>query len=133
MSEIRFGTDGWRGIIADDVTFAKVRLVARAIARQVRAEARGQPAPHVLVGHDTRFLSREFAQATAEAMTGEGVKVSLTSAFAPTPAFSYAVVRMRAAGAVVIGEPQSAAIQRGQVQVQLWRIGSHRIHAGCRG
>jgi phosphomannomutase len=102
MSEIRFGTDGWRGLIADDVTFVNVRLVARAIARRVRAEVGGQPAPRVLVGHDTRFLSREFAQAAAEAMTGEGVKVSLTSAFAPTPAFSYAVVCLRAAGAVVI-------------------------------
>ncbi|HSB68889.1 MAG TPA: phosphoglucomutase/phosphomannomutase family protein [Candidatus Methylomirabilis sp.] len=102
MSEIRFGTDGWRGVIADDVTFASVRLVARAIARRVRDESRGQEPPHVLVGHDTRFLSREFASAAAEAMAGEGVRVSLAEAFAPTPAFSYAVVRLRAAGAVVI-------------------------------
>jgi phosphomannomutase len=102
MSEIRFGTDGWRGIIAEDVTFANVRVVARAIARRVRAEGGGQPTPHILVGHDTRFLSREFAQAAAEAMAGEDVRVSLASAFAPTPAVSYAVVRLGAAGAVVI-------------------------------
>ena len=102
MSEIRFGTDGWRGIIAEDVTFANVRVVARAIARRVRAEGGGQPTPHILVGHDTRFLSREFAQAVAEAMAGEDVRVSLASAFAPTPAVSYAVVRLGAAGAVVI-------------------------------
>lgn len=102
MTEIRFGTDGWRGVIADDVTFANVRLVARAIARRVRAEAGGQEPAHVLVGHDTRFLSREFARAAAEAMAGEGVRVSLAEAFAPTPAFSYAVVRLHAAGAVVI-------------------------------
>jgi phosphomannomutase len=102
MTDIRFGTDGWRGIIAEDVTFANVRLAARAIARRVRAEATGSGAPHVLVGHDTRFLSPEFAQAAAEAMVAEGVRVSLTEQFAPTPAYSYAVVRLRAAGAVVI-------------------------------
>jgi phosphomannomutase len=102
MTEIRFGTDGWRGIIAEDVTFANVRLAARAIARRVRADAAGGGAPHVLVGYDTRFLSREFAQAAAEAMAAEGVRVSLTEQFAPTPAYSYAVVRLRAAGAVVI-------------------------------
>jgi len=68
----------------------------------VRAGAVGQGAPHLLVGHDTRFLSREFAQAAAESMAGEGVQVSLASDFAPTPAISYAVVRMRTAGAVVI-------------------------------
>jgi len=102
MTDIRFGTDGWRGIIAEDVTFANVRLVARAIARRVRADGGGQSSLHILVGHDTRFLSQEFARAAAEAMAGEGVQVSLTSAFAPTPAFSYAVVRLGAAGAVVI-------------------------------
>jgi phosphomannomutase len=102
MTDIRFGTDGWRGIIAEDVTFANVRLAARAIARRVRAEATGDGAPHVLVGYDTRFLSREFAQAAAEAMVAEGVRVSLAEQFAPTPAFSYAVVRLGAAGAVVI-------------------------------
>ena len=63
--DIQFGTDGWRGVIADDFTFANVRLAARAIARRVRAEADGA-SPHVLVGYDTRFLSREFAQAAAQ-------------------------------------------------------------------
>jgi len=101
MIDIQFGTDGWRGVIADDFTFANVRLAARAIARRVRAEANGA-SPHVLVGYDTRFLSREFAQAAAQTMAAEGVRVSLAAAFAPTPAFSYAVVRLQAAGAVVI-------------------------------
>ena len=101
MTDIQFGTDGWRGVIADDFTFANVRLAARAIARRVRAEADGA-SPHVLVGYDTRFLSREFAQAAAQTMAAEGVRVSLAAAFAPTPAFSYAVVRLHAAGAVVI-------------------------------
>jgi len=102
MTEIQFGTDGWRGIIAADVTFDNVRLAARGIARRVLAEAGELRPPHVLVGYDTRFLSREFAQAAAEAMAAEGVRVSLANGFAPTPAFSYAVVRLGAAGAVVI-------------------------------
>ncbi len=102
MAEITFGTDGWRGIIADDMTFANVRLVAKAIARRVLAEAGATPAPHVLAGYDTRFLSREFAQTAAGAMADEGVRVSVAEDFAPTPAFSYAVVRLHAAGAVVI-------------------------------
>jgi phosphomannomutase len=102
MTDIQFGTDGWRGIIAEDVTFANVRLAGRAIARRIRGDGNDRSSPHILVGHDTRFLSREFAQAVAEAMAGEGVRVSLASAFAPTPAFSYAVVRLGAAGAVVI-------------------------------
>ncbi len=102
MTNLRFGTDGWRGIIAADVTFDNVRLAARAIARRVLAEADERRPPHILVGYDTRFLSQEFARAAAEAMAAEGVRVSLATGFAPTPAFSYAVVRMRAAGAVVI-------------------------------
>ena len=102
MTDIRFGTDGWRGIIAADVTFDNVRLVARAIARRVLAEAAEGRPPRILVGYDTRFLSREFARAAAEAMAVEGVRVSLADRFAPTPAFSYAVVRLGAAGAVVI-------------------------------
>jgi phosphomannomutase len=102
MTEIRFGTDGWRGIIADEMTFANVRLVARAIARRVWHEPSAARPPQVLVGYDTRFLSREFAQAAAETMAAEGVRVSVAEAFAPTPAISYAVVRLGAAGAVVI-------------------------------
>ncbi len=113
MASIRFGTDGWRGIIAADVTFDNVRLAARAIARRVLAEAGDWHPPHVLVGYDTRFLSREFARAAAEAMAAEGVRVSLAIGFAPTPAFSYAVVRLGAAGAVVITASHNPAEYNG--------------------
>jgi phosphomannomutase len=114
MSDIRFGTDGWRGVIADAVTFESVRLVSRAIARRVLAEMGGGASrPQLLVGYDTRFLSREFARAAAEAMAAEGLRVSLASAFAPTPAVSYAVVRLGAAGAVVITASHNPAIYSG--------------------
>lgn len=150
MDAIRFGTDGWRGVIAEDVTFASIRLVARAIARRVRADAGAHPPPLVLVGHDTRFLSREFAQAAAETMADEGVRVSLASAFAPTPAFSYAVVRLRAAGAVIItashnppeysgikfksafGESASIAFTRG-VEEEIRRLRAASREPGAEG
>lgn len=102
MGEIRFGTDGWRGIIAEEVTFDSLRLVARAYARRIRAEAAGPEPPEVLVGHDTRFLGAQFARAAAEVLAAEGLRVSLTSRFAPTPAFSHAVVHRGAAGALVV-------------------------------
>jgi len=102
MVDIKFGTDGWRGIIAEDVTFSNVRLVARAIGLTVKDDVGSGRVPVLLVGHDTRFLSREFARAAAEALAAEGVAVKLTDAFAPTPAFSYAVVHQGADGAVVI-------------------------------
>ena len=148
MAEICFGTDGWRGIIAADVTFDNVRLVARAIARRVLAEATEDLPPHVLVGYDTRFLSRDFAQAAAEAMAAEGVRVSLADCFAPTPAFSYAVVRLGAAGAVVItashNPPQYSGVKfkaafggsapvsftRG-VEEEIRRIGAERRTQPC--
>jgi len=84
------------------MTFANVRLVARAIARRVLRESGEARQPHLLVGYDTRFLSQEFAHAAAEVLAAEGVRVSVAEAFAPTPAISYAVVRLGAAGAVVI-------------------------------
>ncbi len=113
MTEIRFGTDGWRGIIAAEVTFASVRLVARAIARRVRAEAVGAEPPLVLVGYDTRFLAGEFARAAAETMAAEGLRVSLASDFAPTPALSYAVIQRGAAGALVLTASHNPAVYSG--------------------
>jgi len=100
MGKIKFGTDGWRGVIADDFTFANVCRVALAIAEYVRQE--GDPERGLVVGYDRRFLSAEFAQSAAEAAAYAGVPVILADRAVPTPALSYAVVARRAAGAVVI-------------------------------
>ncbi len=100
MDKIRFGTDGWRGMIGEDFTFANVRRVARAIAEYVRAES--QPQRGLIVGYDTRFLSPEAAQAAAEVVAETGVPVTLAAGPTPTPAVSYAVVAHRAAGAIII-------------------------------
>ena len=99
MPGIRFGTDGWRAVIAEDFTFANVRAVARATAAWMRRA--GLAERGAVVGHDTRFLSEEFALAAAEAIAGDGVPVALASTAAPTPAISHAV-RERGAGAGVV-------------------------------
>jgi phosphomannomutase len=95
-TQIKFGTDGWRGVIAEDFTCENVRTVAHAIARYVvRAE---RPERGVLVGYDTRFASELFARIAAEAISAAGIPVWLSTDAAPTPALSL-LVRMRGAAA----------------------------------
>lgn len=96
---IRFGTSGWRGIIADDFTFAGVRLAATAIGRFLREQ---EPSPAVLVGHDRRFFSEEFARAAADALAAEGVRVVLSDGPVPTPAIAAGIVARRLSGGVNI-------------------------------
>lgn len=95
-TQIKFGTDGWRGVIAEDFTCDNVRTVAHAIARYVvRAD---RPERGVLVGYDTRFASELFARAAAEAVSAAGIPVWLATDAAPTPAVSL-LVRLRSAAA----------------------------------
>lgn len=98
---IRFGTDGWRAVIADEFTYANVRAVARAYAAVLRA-AIPERRPRVLVGYDRRFSSDAFGQVAAEALAAAGVDVGLTKGAVPTPALSWAVVDQRADGALMI-------------------------------
>lgn len=100
MDEIKFGTDGWRGQIGDDFTFANVRRVAAAIAAYIREE--GEPKCGLIVGYDMRFLSAEAARTVAEAVAAAGIRVELAKEGTPTPAVSYAVVARKAAGAVMV-------------------------------
>lgn len=100
MSLIRFGTDGWRGIIAEDFTFANARIVAHAIARYV---VRGEDAQKgVLVGYDHRFASDRIAATVAETVSATGMPVWLADKPCPTPTISLLVRQRRAAGGVVI-------------------------------
>jgi len=96
--EIRFGTDGWRARIAEGYTFANVRRVAAAAAQYYRDEADGANRG-LVIGHDQRFLAREFAVAAAEVAAGHGIPVWLTAGVTPTPVISHAVVVHGAAGA----------------------------------
>jgi alpha-D-glucose phosphate-specific phosphoglucomutase len=98
--EIKFGTDGWRGIIADDFTFDNVRRVAGAIASYV---LKYEDASHgVVVGYDTRFISQRTAQLAAEIIAAAGIPVKLANDYTPTPAVSYAVKHSGAAGGVMV-------------------------------
>jgi phosphomannomutase len=98
--EIKFGTDGWRGIIADDFTFDNVRRVAGAIASYV---LKYEDAKHgVIVGYDTRFASQRAARVAAEVIAGAGIPVKLANDYTPTPAVSYAVKDKGAAGGVMV-------------------------------
>src|SRR5258708_10219874 len=100
MHSIRFGTDGWRGIIAEDFTFANARIVAHAIARYV---VRGEDARRgVLIGSDHRFASDTVAATVADPISATGTPVWLADKPCPTPAISLLVRQRKAAGGIVI-------------------------------
>jgi alpha-D-glucose phosphate-specific phosphoglucomutase len=97
---IRFGTDGWRGKIAEDYTFANVRRCTQGFASYLLAK--GWEGEAVVVGYDKRFGSEEFAAAAAEVLAANGLKVWLTQGATPTPVIAYAVVDRKAKGAINI-------------------------------
>ena len=96
---IKFGTDGWRGIIAEDFTFDNVRLCAQGTADMVAANGDERS---VVVGYDTRFASEHFAAAVAEVFAGNGLRVLLSDRPAPTPAIGFNLVARSAGSGVVI-------------------------------
>jgi len=98
--QIKFGTDGWRGIIADDFTFDNVRRVAGAIASYVLKYE--EPARGIFVGYDTRFASARAAHIVGEVIAAAGIPVKLADDYTPTPAVSYAVKHQGAAGGVMV-------------------------------
>jgi phosphomannomutase len=104
---VKFGTDGWRGIIADDFTYANVRVAAAAIANYVLAHE--NPAAGVCIAYDTRFGSRSFAKVVAEVIAGAGIPVAIAAEITPTPALSYAVREWKAAGGVMITSSHNPA------------------------
>src|SRR5579872_4479148 len=107
QSPVKFGTDGWRGVIADDFTFENVRAAAAAIACYVIE--RENPSRGVCVGYDTRFGSPAFAAVVAEVLAGAGIPVLLADRITPTPALSYAVKKRGAAGGVMITSSHNPA------------------------
>jgi phosphomannomutase len=98
--KITFGTDGWRGVIAEDYTFDNVRRCAQGFATYLLEK--GRQGQWVVVGHDKRFSSEHFAAAVAEVLAGNGLGVYLTDGATPTPVIAYAVVDKKACGAVNI-------------------------------
>ena len=97
---IKFGTDGWRAVIADDYTFENLRRAAQGFASYLVEN--GKAGEWVVVGYDKRFHSENFAAAAAEVLAGNGLKVYITEGPTPTPTIAYAVVDKKACGAVNI-------------------------------
>jgi phosphomannomutase len=101
LTSIKFGTDGWRGVIAKDYTFANVEIVSQAIADYVKSQGQSSQ-QKLLVGYDTRFLANQFAQRVAEVLAGNGLLVDLLDRPFPTPYVSYEVKRRKLAGGVMV-------------------------------
>src|SRR5437879_13018045 len=99
MTRIKFGTSGWRAIIADEFTFANVRLATEAIGRYVR---RRNNSPTLLVGYDTRFASENFGREVARVLSSQNIRVRLCSQAVPTPAVAFTIVHDRLDGAINI-------------------------------
>ncbi|MBM2825649.1 MAG: phosphoglucomutase/phosphomannomutase family protein, partial [Dehalococcoidales bacterium] len=110
-SPIKFGTDGWRGVIAEDFTFANVRACAQGVASYLK---RAALAPRgLIIGYDTRFASEDFAAAAAEIIAGNGIKVYLCPKAAPTPVISFGVLTRQAGGAIIITASHNPAAWNG--------------------
>ena len=100
MMQIRFGTDGWRGVIARDFTFENLSQVAQATMDYLNREGLGNKG--LIIGYDRRFLSRDFARRVAEIAAGNSIGVRLTEEYAPTPAVSWAVYETGAGAGIMI-------------------------------
>ncbi|KAB8333155.1 phosphoglucomutase/phosphomannomutase family protein [Scytonema tolypothrichoides VB-61278] len=100
---VKFGTDGWRGVIGDEFTFERVALVAP-LAAKVLLDTYGESVGNrtIIVGHDRRFMAEDFAHKVADVVCAAGFDVLLTDTYAPTPAFSWAAKQQNALGALVI-------------------------------
>jgi alpha-D-glucose phosphate-specific phosphoglucomutase len=120
-AEIKFGTDGWRGIIADDFTFDNVRRVGNAMATYVhKNEDAGKG---LVVGYDTRFASQRAAEIISEILAASGIAVRLSNDYTPTPALSFAVKNLGAAGGVMITSSHNPFNWNG-VKYKAWYGGS---------
>ena len=95
---IKFGTSGWRGVIADDFTFDGVRRVTNAISQYIKKQNKTNN--KVVVGYDTRFLSDDFAKVASCVLASNGIKALFCSRNTPTPVISYEIIRTKASGGI---------------------------------
>lgn len=109
--KIKFGTSGWRAIIADEFTFPNVRIVVQSIADYLRLE--GLHNRPVVVGYDTRFLSEKFAQTAAGVLAANGLETLLCTRDTPTPVIAFEILRRKAAGGVNITASHNPAVYSG--------------------
>ena len=102
MANIKFGTSGWRAIISEDFTFTNIRLVVQAIADYIKSQPQipNSEMPSIIVGYDTRFLSKEFAYEAAEALSANRIKVLLCDRDTPTPVIAYHIISKKCVGGI---------------------------------
>jgi len=100
MSKIKFGTSGWRAVIAEDFTFENVRIAVQAIAEYLLKNRPARKTPSVIVGGDTRFLSEKFAETATEILCGNGIKTYLANRDIPTPVISFEIIRRKLDGGI---------------------------------
>ncbi|MFC1958658.1 phosphoglucomutase/phosphomannomutase family protein [Chloroflexota bacterium] len=110
-NHIKFGTDGWRGIIAQDFTFDNVRVCAQAVADYLKQS--GLANRGLIIGYDTRFASEDFASAAAGVIAGNRIKVYLCPKATPTPMISFGTLVQKAGGAIIITASHNPAIWNG--------------------
>src|SRR6266700_2064110 len=120
MAAIKFGTSGWRGLIARDFTFDNVRLATQGIADFLNSEIRSPKSetfnrkPVVILGHDTRFLGREFSLAAAEVLAANGLIPLLCNRDAPTPVIAHTIRSRKAIGGINMTASHNPAEYQGQ-------------------
>ncbi len=102
MSEIKFGTDGWRAVISDGFTFEGVQTVAQAVSDYLNREYNGEKRIRTVIGYDTRFMSEKYAELAARVMVANGIDVILADRCSPTPAVAYAIKEKKLHGGVMI-------------------------------
>ena len=112
-AQIKFGTDGWRAVIAREFTFANVERVAQAYADFLTQSAVAGQTPFVVIGYDRRFLSENFAQRSAEVLSGNQFRVAMFTGAQPTPLISWAVRDLQASGGIVITASHNPATFNG--------------------
>jgi len=100
MEKIKFGTDGWRGIISEDFTFENVKIVSQAMAEYLKEKEIGKR--EIIIGYDARFLSQEYAQLVASVLAGNGVRVILSDRIQPVTCVCFAIKNRKAAGGIMI-------------------------------
>ena len=122
---IKFGTDGWRGVIASDFTFENVSVAAAAVAAYLHAQTDPKQVVSrgICIGYDSRFLSEAFARTCAEVVAATGIAVKLAREITPTPALSYGVRELGAAGGIMITSSHNPAQWNG-VKYKAWFGGS---------
>jgi phosphomannomutase len=111
MEEIKFGTDGWRGIISDNFTFSNVKTVAEAIASYYKEKTK--PPYRIVIGYDTRFLSSTYARLVAEVLSSRGIEVFLSNRFVPTPALSFITRKLKFSCGIMITASHNPAEYNG--------------------